>query len=96
LRDCGATRVKKVRLEVGALAAVEPQALRFGFGVVSRGTQAEGSELDIVIVPGRAWCAQCEAERDIVRYGGSCQICGAVMLPRGGGDMLRVRELEVE
>lgn len=96
LRERGRTRVKKVRLEVGALVAVEPQALRFGFRAVSRGTQAEGSALEILIVPGRGWCVPCEAEREMLRYGSGCPVCGTVMLPRGGGDMLRVKELEVE
>lgn len=96
LRAGTAARVKKVRLEIGALAAVEPHALRFGFDVVSRGTLAEGSELEIAVVPGKAWCIQCTAEREIVRYGSHCPVCDGMMLPRGGGDMLRVKELEVE
>ena len=34
------TRVHAVWLEIGALAAVEPEALRFNFEVVVRGTLA--------------------------------------------------------
>lgn len=92
----GNVRVKKVRLEVGALSAAEPQSLQFGFSVMSRGTQAEGSVLEITTVPGRGWCVRCDAERAVFRHGSLCEHCGSLLLPRGGGDQLRVKELEIE
>ncbi|EGQ63626.1 hydrogenase nickel insertion protein HypA, partial [Acidithiobacillus sp. GGI-221] len=36
-------RVHAVWLEIGALSSVEPEALRFNFDVITRGTLAEGS-----------------------------------------------------
>lgn len=41
-------RVTRVRLEIGARAAVMPDALRFCFDVVSEGTVVEGALLEIV------------------------------------------------
>jgi hydrogenase nickel incorporation protein HypA/HybF len=38
-------RVRLVQLEIGALAAVEAEAMRFCFDAVSRGTLAEGATL---------------------------------------------------
>jgi hydrogenase nickel incorporation protein HypA/HybF len=43
----GAARVVRVRIDVGALAAVVPEAMRFAFEVVARGTTLEGAVLEI-------------------------------------------------
>ncbi len=46
------TRVSAVALEVGRLAAVEIEALRFGFDVVMRGSLAEKARLEIIETEG--------------------------------------------
>ena len=40
-------RVSTVRLQVGRLSAVEPEAMRFCFDLVVEGTVAAGARLDI-------------------------------------------------
>ena len=52
-RDNGGGRVTLVRIEIGALSHVEPEALRFGFDVMTRGSLAEGARLDIRTTPAR-------------------------------------------
>src|SRR6185369_15466639 len=49
----GGARILRVRLEVGQLAAVLPDSLRFCFEVCAHGTPAEGAELEILETPGR-------------------------------------------
>jgi hydrogenase nickel incorporation protein HypA/HybF len=43
----GDARVVRVRLEIGQLAAVMPDALRFSFEVCTDGTQLQGAMLQI-------------------------------------------------
>ena len=45
-------RVIRVRLEVGRLAAVLPDALRFCFDACANGTAVEGATLDIIETQG--------------------------------------------
>lgn len=52
----GFTRVKTVWLEIGQLACVEQESLRFGFDVVTRGSIAEQARLEIVETAGQGWC----------------------------------------
>ena len=52
-------KVKTVWLEVGVLAGVEVEALRFGFDVVMKDSIAEDARLEIIQVPGQAWCMSC-------------------------------------
>jgi hydrogenase nickel incorporation protein HypA/HybF len=89
-------RVRAIVLEIGALACAEPDAMRFCFDVVSRGTPAEGARLDIVRVPGAGWCFDCERDVALAERFGPCGHCGGHRVQMTGGDELRVREMEVE
>lgn len=89
-------RVHAVRLEVGALAGVEIEALQFGFTVAANGTLAEGARLDILPLPGRAQCRTCGDTVEIEGYGEPCPRCGGYFLRVCGGTELRIKDLEVE
>ncbi|KOU51878.1 hydrogenase maturation nickel metallochaperone HypA [Streptomyces sp. WM6378] len=58
----GATAVTAVRLQVGELAGVVPDALSFSFELARAGTVLEGAELITESVPGRARCTPCTHE----------------------------------
>lgn len=91
----GFRSVKVVRLEIGALSCVEPAALEFCFDSVTRGTIAEGATLDIVSVPGHAWCWDCSRIVDIEHHGNPCPHCSGYQLQMRNGDEMKLRELEV-
>jgi hydrogenase nickel incorporation protein HypA/HybF len=58
----GAARVAAVRLRVGKLSGVLPDAMRFCFDVVVAGTSLEGASLEIEQPEGRARCRTCAAD----------------------------------
>lgn len=89
-------RVKAVWLEIGALAGVEPEAMRFCFDAVTRESVADGARLEIVTQPGTAWCIPCSHPVAIEARGDPCPRCGSYQLQVTGGADLRLRELEVE
>jgi hydrogenase nickel incorporation protein HypA/HybF len=90
------SRVRMVRLEIGPLATVEPEALRFCFDAATRGTLAENATLDIVTTPATAWCFSCGDNVTISERNGVCPNCGSYQLQVTGGDELRIKELEVD
>jgi hydrogenase nickel incorporation protein HypA/HybF len=92
----GFARVKTVWLEIGALSGVEPEAMRFGFDAVTRGTLAERAGLEIVEVPGEAWCLQCAKTVAVQQRFDACPDCGSYQLQVTGGEQMRIKELEVE
>jgi len=91
----GETRVRRVVLEVGALTAVVPDAIRFCFELCARDTPCEDATLDIVVVGGHGVCLTCEAERDVPELASRCP-CGSLSVHITRGQELRVREVEVE
>jgi hydrogenase nickel incorporation protein HypA/HybF len=95
-RANGARRVAAVRLEIGALAQVEVDALRFAFEVVKRGSLADTARLEIVEVDGKAWCMRCSHAVAIARRGDACPRCDSHQLQVTGGDRMRVMDIEIE
>lgn len=89
-------QVQIVRLLIGALAGVEESALRFGFDVVTRGTLAEGAQLEIEHVPAKAWCLPCAKAVEIQQRYDACPLCGSYQLQITAGDELQIKELEVQ
>lgn len=91
-----ARRVKLVVLEIGRMSSVQPEALRFCFDAVTRGSLAEDAALEIVDVPGAGWCMQCAATVPMSELYGACPTCGSHQVQPTGGTEMRVKEIEIE
>lgn len=89
------SRVAKLRLEAGAFAGVEPDALRFALESLVPGTVLDGAEITIDEPPGAAWCAHCAADVEIASRADACPRCGGWPLRPTGGTELRVLDLVV-
>ena len=88
-------RVTRVVLEIGKLTVVLPDAVRFCFDLCCEETEAAGAELEIVEIPARARCRDCQTEITRDQPFGMCE-CGSCDLEWLSGDELRVREIEIE
>ena len=91
----GDARVRIVRLEIGRLAGVVPDALRFCFDVCARGTPIEGATLEIIDVAACARCRGCGAEFLPESLYALCE-CGGGDLELIAGRELRIKEVEVD
>lgn len=89
-RQNGATRIRAVRLRIGALSGVVPDALQFAFEALVPGTLAEGAQLAIEPLAARFWCAVCKREFVAADLFSQCPDCGAL-----SGDLRAGRELEL-
>lgn len=92
----GFARATVVRLSIGALSHVEPEALVFAFDAAAAGTLAEGARLEIERPPGQAFCIHCEVQVNIAQRFDPCPQCGGHDLVVTGGEEMRIKELEVE
>jgi hydrogenase nickel incorporation protein HypA/HybF len=89
-QEAGAQHVTGVRLRVGALSSLMPEAMRFAWDIVSRDTIAEGARLEIESVAATGWCPACSVEFECRDFFNECPKCHSpdVELRRG-------RELEI-
>ncbi|MDE8342213.1 MAG: hydrogenase maturation nickel metallochaperone HypA [Acidocella sp.] len=91
----GFHKIFAVWLEIGALATVEPDAMLFNYDIVANGTVAAGSRLEIITVPGKAWCMSCSTPVSISRHGDACPACGSYQLQLLDGEQMRIKQIEV-
>lgn len=95
-REATPLRLRRVVVEVGALAGVEIRALEFALGALAPGTMLEGSEIAIETAPGQAWCLHCGDNVPIGSRLDACPRCAGHQLQPNGGTGLRLRELLVD
>ncbi|MGD0974998.1 MAG: hydrogenase maturation nickel metallochaperone HypA [Candidatus Korobacteraceae bacterium] len=88
-------RATKVGVRIGELAAIDPEALRFCFEVMVKGTEQDGLQLEIDRVPRQHQCADCKEEFVIRDYDFRCPRCGTVSVDFASGDELELTFVEV-
>jgi len=86
----GANRIIAIRLKIGALSGVVPDALHFAFDTLIPGTLADGAELAIEDVPARFWCGTCAKEFEAEDLLSECPDCH-----QPSGDLRTGREMEL-
>ena len=92
----GLHRVSRVVVEVGAAAAVLPDALTFCFDIVAADSIARGAELVLETVELRGVCLTCGAEFAAATIASPCSGCGAHGPRWLSGRELRVKSLDGE
>lgn len=90
----GDSQVAVVRLEVGQLTCVLPDALRFCFDACAHGTRLERARLEIIAIEARGRCRRCGDEQALDSVVTVCG-CGSHDMHVLCGQELRVREVEV-
>ena len=89
-RAAGATRIHRLKVRVGALSGVVPEALRFAFDGLKDQTPAAAAEFEIELVPAAGWCPACAAEFAVADLHYACPRCHQPC-----GRLRRGRELEL-
>jgi hydrogenase nickel incorporation protein HypA/HybF len=85
-----------VGVRIGEFASVDPEALRFAFEVITRGTNLQNLSLKIEICPYRRRCVACAQVFEVNDSVAQCPCCGASESRCAGGDELEIAYLEVE
>lgn len=89
-QTAGAKRVTALKLRIGVLSGVVPEALQFAWEVARRDTLLADARLEIERVTAACWCATCQAEFAASEFLSECPRCHDL-----SGDLRRGRELEI-
>jgi hydrogenase nickel incorporation protein HypA/HybF len=90
------SKIVKVGLRIGELAAVDRDALSFGWEVLTKDTEWQGLELAIESIPRRQRCTGCGHEFAAPDFMTECPKCAELMTITIAGDELDIAYLEVE
>jgi hydrogenase nickel incorporation protein HypA/HybF len=93
-RRAGERPVARVRVRVGALHHVHPEAFAQSFALAATGTVAEGAEAELVLLPVTARCRACDSVVESSAPVLSCPACGGLELDHTGGEELLLESLE--
>jgi hydrogenase nickel incorporation protein HypA/HybF len=85
--------VRTVRVTVGMLRAVVPEALRFAYEAVVADTELAGSRIEIEELAARATCCDCGQGVPVKGFPALCPACGSARLDLRGGMELRVENV---
>jgi hydrogenase nickel incorporation protein HypA/HybF len=94
-RRAGASRIHRLRLRIGALSGVVPEALELAFAAASPGTPAEGAEFEFEEVPVVCRCDECGKEFQPTDIVYCCPHCDALSSSVCQGRELELSSLEV-
>lgn len=95
-RQAGAIRVHVVRLRIGALSGVVPEALQFAFEALTPGTLAESARLEVEHIPARFWCAGCAREFASESLLPECPACQEPSRELRAGREMELASLEID
>lgn len=84
----GAERITVLRLQVGDLSGVVPEALQFALETIVTDTPAHDARIEIERIPAVCFCADCKAEFPADGYVYHCPHCAAQ-----GCELLRGTEM---
>lgn len=93
-RRAGERPVAKVRVRVGRLHHVHPDAFAQSFAIAATGTVAEDAAAELVLLPIRGRCAGCSTEFMTDEMVLACPRCAGVNVEICGGDELILEAIE--
>ncbi|HDZ90961.1 MAG: hydrogenase maturation nickel metallochaperone HypA [Deltaproteobacteria bacterium] len=88
--------LRSVSLDIGQLSAIVPESLSFCFEVMTSGTELEGAQLIMNMVPLRGVCRDCGREFEIRDYAFECPHCSGPHIDTVSGQGLSIVEMEVD
>jgi hydrogenase nickel incorporation protein HypA/HybF len=86
--------VARVRVRVGRLHHVHPEAFDQSFSIAAAGGVAQDAVAELVLVPVRAHCRSCGEDTEGDELVTACRSCGSVEVDVVGGDELLLESLE--
>jgi hydrogenase nickel incorporation protein HypA/HybF len=92
----GARRITRLRMKVGQVSGVVPEALAFALEAAVQGTPAEGLVVDIETVPLAVRCLECGARGRTEEHVLSCPSCGAHRTEIVQGRELRLIDMDID
>lgn len=92
----GLSKVTEVKVVVGELSNVVPEALEFCWEVATQETPAAGSSLVIETRPVTAKCRACGHDFTVANYSFLCPACNSGETEQTGGNELYIEHLIAE
>lgn len=96
-RQNGATKITNIKLRVGEMTMVVPEAMEFAFEALSEDDpMLEGCELELEFIAPVSRCLDCGVEFEHDRFHNHCTSCGSATTVLISGRELDIASMEIE
>ena len=95
-REAGAERICEIRLVIGEMREVIPDAMEFAFEALAPDTLCEGATLTMTMIKPRSRCNQCGEEFEHDRFHWMCPACDSLATELLAGRELYIDAIEVD
>lgn len=93
-KRAGDREVARVKVHVGRLHHVHPEAFEQSFAMAAAGGVAGDAEAELVLLPVRSRCRSCGVVTEAEEIPLGCASCGGVDVELVGGDELLLESIE--
>jgi hydrogenase nickel incorporation protein HypA/HybF len=91
-----AARLRSVRLDIGEMSGIVPEALKTCFEIITAKTNMKGAVLKMDVTPLIGYCGKCEEEFKIMEFDFSCPECDSTDIKIVTGREMNIVEIEVD
>lgn len=95
LHKAGGHCITRMKMRVGVLSGVVPEALEFAFAALKTATPAADAELKIEMAPAYFRCLDCKTTVERIEMTFVCPTCDGAMIVDHGGRQLELTQLEL-
>jgi len=95
-REAKAIKVSEIRLVIGEMREVLPDAMEFAFEALTPNTFCEGAALKMTMLKPRSRCLQCNREYEHDRFRWMCPGCESLATELLAGRELYIDAIEVD
>lgn len=89
-------KVLEIKLKIGKLNQIVPEAFNFAIEVITKGTKAEGVKIIYKEIPITIKCNQCHIQNEVKDFYFICEKCGSSDVEIISGNELMFESMEVE
>lgn len=93
VKENHADSVESIDLVIGDLAGVESDALDFAWDSAVKNTVLQSAKRNIIHVPAKAKCLECDCEFEIKELYDECPLCGEHLLQIVQGKELQIKSM---
>lgn len=86
----GLSKLAEIKLRIGTLSGIDPEALKFGFSAASADTVLDGTNLDIEWVKVQGKCMACGKLFEIIDLEFMCPFCQSVNIETAAGQEMDI------
>jgi len=94
--QANAARIRRIYLVIGEYSGVVDESVEFYFRLLSKGTIAEGADIDFTHIPAQLHCRNCDTVFTPEQLNLHCPNCSGQKVEISSGKEMYLESLEVE